>query len=405
MFSSKFKETIAKSISVLSLSFFAFQNTAFGLSRYAKVVVLGSIGSGKSTFKEIFKQNFSKPDHTKQLNNLQIPVFYNKKGEFTFDEEKAYGKYKNEVILTICDTPADKPVLDCVNDFVSKGTVVLVLLADARNFKNNWDGCEYCSHFMEVLKKFKSTDCRKILILSHCSDKLMGKNIVDNFTKFMTKSQLLAWKKLGAINVDEVKVLTLFNGPISGTSKKKQVVKDKDEESFIRMIDEINIGEELKDEELKDLEPKEDKDSLNKTFFGSLSNSFHNWWYKNDIKNEIKTEIKIEPKIQKPKNVITNEANFQITADDEEKFFNKNSKEELIEYGKLILNLIAKSVWKYGFDKLPLDSSNTNYHIEDKMGFKVGKKTTKVWGLFKDTEVESDKVETFYKPSLTAGNK
>ena len=295
---------------------------------------------------------------------MQIPVFYDDNGKFTFNEKEAYGKYRKEVVLTICDTPADKQILNCVNDFVSKGTVVLVLLADARNFKDNWDGFKYCSHFMEVLRKFKSTDCRKILILSHCSDKLEGKNIVDNFTKFMTKSQLLAWKKLGAINVDELKVLTLFNGPVSGTSKKKQVVKDKDEESFIRMIDEINIGEELEDEELKDLEPKEDKDSLNKTFFGSLSNSFYGWWHKNDIKNEIKTEIKIEPKIQKPKNVITNEANFQITADGEEKFFNKNSKEELIEYGKVILNLIAKSVWKYGIDKLPKSDADSNYHIE-----------------------------------------
>lgn len=215
MFSSKFKKTIAKSISVLSLSFFAFQNTAFGLPRYAKVVILGSQDSGKSTIKDVFKQDFYKiHEHTRQLSNIQIPVFYNKKGEFTFDEEKAYGTYKKEVILTICDTPADEQILDCVNDFVSKGTVVLVLLADARNFSDSWDGCKYCPHFMNVLKKFQHNDCRKIFILSHADDKLMGENIVSGYNKFMAESQLLAFKKFSS-NIDEVKTLTLYNGDLN----------------------------------------------------------------------------------------------------------------------------------------------------------------------------------------------
>lgn len=358
MFSFKFTKTIARSISVLSLSFFAFQNTAFGLPRYAKVVILGSIGSGKSTIKKIFKQDFSQEYvHDKQLSNIQVPVFYNKKGEFTFDEEKAYGKYKKEVILTICDTPADKSILDCVNDFASKGTVVLVLLADARNFSDNWDGCKYCPHFMNVLKKFQNNDCRKIFILSHCDN-----NNSSDYNKFMAESQLLALKKFSS-NIDEVKTLTLYNGDL----------KEEIAQSFKKVT--------LDDEDESDSEDKKIKELQAPL---SISNS----------KYQIQSNV-----------ASVGYLNTAEHLDVREEKFNKNSKAELIKYGKVILNMIAKSVWKYGFDKLPLDNLNTNYHIEDKKDFKVGKQTTKVWGLFKDTYVNSDKVETFYKPSLTAGNK
>lgn len=47
-----------------------------------------------------------------------------------------------------------------------------------------------------------------------------------------------------------------------------------------------------------------------------------------------------------------------------ERQFNKNNPAQLDEYIKLIMNLIAKSVWKYGIDKLPMSDADSNYHIE-----------------------------------------
>jgi hypothetical protein len=48
-----------------------------------------------------------------------------------------------------------------------------------------------------------------------------------------------------------------------------------------------------------------------------------------------------------------------------ERQFNKNNPAQLDEYIKLIMNLIAKSVWKYGIDKLPMSDADSNYHIEE----------------------------------------
>lgn len=48
-----------------------------------------------------------------------------------------------------------------------------------------------------------------------------------------------------------------------------------------------------------------------------------------------------------------------------EEIFNQNNKEDLKKYADIILNSVAKSVYKYGINNLPLDSNDSDWSIVD----------------------------------------
>lgn len=352
MFSFKFKKAVTKTISMLVFSLFAFPNTAFA-ERHAKVVILGSVGAGKTTIKNLLMKNFKPVGiHTMQPSYYGVSVFYDNNGNFTFDEDEAYDKkYKKEVILDICDTPADENRLECVNEFLKLGTSLVVVLADARNFNlkaltYNDDErkygishrvFEFSNHFyktMDVVNSIsKKAGTRVIVILTHEND-------ADIKSLPFTKSILSTMKN----NFDAFKILTLFDGEFveeelevkAEKPKKKKKGKKAKKEEVKKEINEIKP-------ESKKLEEEEEEEESDE-----------------EPKKEI---IKMPWKFSAPAQIQSNVASVEYLFKQEERF-NKNNKKELNEYIKVIMNLIAKSVWKYGIDKLPKSDADSNYHIE-----------------------------------------
>lgn len=351
MFSFKFKKAVTKTISMLVFSLFAFPNTAFA-ERHAKVVILGSIGAGKTTIKNLLMKNFKPVFHTMQTSYYGVSVFYDNNGNFTFDEDEAYDKkYKKEVILDICDTPADNKFLGCVNEFLRLGTQVAVVLADAGNFKLrtltyndnerkngiSHEMFEFSNHFcktMDVVNSIsKKAGTRVIVILTHA-------NNADIKSLPFTKSTLSTMKN----DFDAFKILTLFDGEFveeesevkAEKPKKKKKGKKAKKEEVKKEINEIKP-------ESKKLEEEEEEEESDE-----------------EPKKEI---IKMPWKFSAPAQIQSNVASVEYLFKQEE-CFNKNSKKELNEYIKVIMNLIAKSVWKYGIDKLPKSDADSNYHIE-----------------------------------------
>lgn len=346
MFSFKFKKAVTKTISMLVFSLFAFPNTAFA-ERHAKVVILGSVGAGKTTIKNLLMKNFKSNFHTTQTSYYGVSVFYDNNGNFTFDEDEAYDKkYKKEVILDICDTPADENRLECVKEFLRLGTQVAVVLADAGNFNlttyESKDGIshrvfEFSNHFhktMDVVNSIsKKAGTRVIVILTHAND-------ADIKSLPFTKSILSTMKN----DFDAFKILTLFDGEFvkeelevkAEKPKKKKKGKKAKKEEVKKEINEIKP-------ESKKLEEEEEEEESDE-----------------EPKKEI---IKMPWKFSAPAQIQSNVASVEYLFKQEERF-NKNSKKELNEYIKVIMNLIAKSVWKYGIDKLPKSDADSNYHIE-----------------------------------------
>ena len=139
-------------------SILAFQSTAGAVPLYAKVVLLGGKGSGKTTIQKLINKDYdiNNIPHTTQISYISVPVFYDNKGNFTFDEDRDVQRYNKEVILNICDTPSandidydynteeykkqaenNEKILKCVDEFAEKRTNVIVFLADSRKFDSN----------------------------------------------------------------------------------------------------------------------------------------------------------------------------------------------------------------------------------------------------------------------------
>ncbi len=392
MFSFKFKKAVTKTISMLVFSLFAFPNTAFA-ERHAKVVILGSVGAGKTTIKNLLMKNFKPVFHTMQTSYYGVSVFYDNNGNFTFDEDEAYDKkYKKEVILDICDTPADDKFLGCVNEFLKLGTSLVVVLADARNFnlrtltyndderKNGISHriFEFSNHFcktMDVVNSIsKKAGTRVIVILTHA-------NNADIKSFPFTKSTLSTMKN----DFDAFKILTLFDGEFveeesevkAEKPKKKKKGKKAKKEEVKKEINEIKPESKKLEEEEEEEEEESDEEP----------------------KKEI---IKMPWKFSAPAQIQSNVASVEYLFKQEE-CFNKNSKKELNEYIKVIMNLIAKSVWKYGIDKLPKSDADSNYHIEAVKKHDVEHKNIEVHMYYHTTTIPTDKVTTTTELKLVAG--
>lgn len=200
-------------VSIFVFSVLAFGNSAFGLGQqYAKVLILGEIGSGKTTLRNIIKQNFKQPVHTRDLSYESVKVYYDNKGNFTFDQNEANNNddYKHTVVLNICDTSAEERHLKVVNEFALKGTHIALILADARNFFDPMTNKfkEYDPFDREIKKLKDISNCRIILILTHINDipekyrehiKNMSENLLNGFKDHVYNDQ----------KIDEVKTLTI----------------------------------------------------------------------------------------------------------------------------------------------------------------------------------------------------
>ena len=190
-----------KLASTLIFSILAFQSTACAVPRYAKVVLLGGKGSGKTTIQKLINKDYNIENipHTTQISYISVPVFYDNKGNFTFDEDRDVQRYNKEVILNICDTPSENDIscdynteeyekqaenneklLKCVDEFAEKRTNVIVFLADSRKFDSNesWY-IEPDYDYTKNCQEMSSLDARKIVILDHVLKQLKGRKIND----------------------------------------------------------------------------------------------------------------------------------------------------------------------------------------------------------------------------------
>ena len=311
-----------KLASTLIFSLFAFQSTVFAVPRYAKVVLLGGKGSGKTTIQKLINKDYNIENipHTTQISYISVPVFYDNKGNFTFDEDRDVQRYNKEVILNICDTPSENEDFKyAVLDFVEKRPTVAVFLANTDDFKgdenlgieNNDNG--YLLDNLKALEAFdyddkaKNFKCRKIVILTHEDIRKDRDSYV--FAKVADREPVRGYlrglfKELS--NFDTVKVLTLY--------------------------------ESEKQEENKNIKKFESKNS--------------------------KIENNLELKLTNNENTISREINLEYIAKIEE-IFNQNNKEDLKKYADTILNSIARSVYKYGINNLPVDSNDSEWSIID----------------------------------------
>ena len=187
---------------------------------------------------------------------------------------------------------------------------------------------------MDVVNSIsKKAGTRVIVILTHA-------NNADIKSLPFTKSTLSTMKN----NFDAFKILTLFDGEFvkeesevkAEKPKKKKKGKKAKKEEVKKEINEIKP-------ESKKLEEEEEEEESDE-----------------EPKKEI---IKMPWKFSAPAQIQSNVASVEYLFKQEE-CFNKNNKKELNEYIKVIMNLIAKSVWKYGIDKLPKSDADSNYHIE-----------------------------------------
>lgn len=200
-------------VSIFVFSVLAFGNSALGIHQYAKVVILGSYGAGKTTLRNIIRKNFVETAHTINLSYESVKVYYDNKGNFTFDQNEAYNNndYKHTVVLNICDTIADEPYVNAVDKFVERGTHIALILADARRFFddqiNQFQG--YKPFKTQIDKLENLPDCRIILILTHLNDipekyrthiKKMSEELLKGFKDDVYKDR----------KIDEVKTLTIL---------------------------------------------------------------------------------------------------------------------------------------------------------------------------------------------------
>ena len=191
-----------------------------------------------------------------------------------------------------------------------------LLLADARNFKDKDKSFEYSESFMNSFFEFSKDNCRKIIILTHAEDvDEKGNKILNKGSRYMVESQLLAIKNFycGNKTVDTIATLSLSNNYKHPPTK-------------IINLDKYN------------------NPNSNSCVTGQEIPSY---------KESKATSLQYLPKLERK--------------------FNKNGPAQLDEYIKLIMNLIAKSVWKYGIDKLPMSDADSNYHIEEVEKQKVEK--------------------------------
>ena len=317
-----------KLASTLIFSILAFQSTACAVPRYAKVVLLGGKGSGKTTIQKLINKDYdiSNIPHTTQISYISVPVFYDNKGNFTFDEDRDVQRYNKEVILNICDTPSENDIscdynteeykkqaenneklLKCVDEFNEKRPSLIVSLANTEQIEISEGLTLHASdyfdeHTYELLLGGKH---RKIIILTHaplCNyEDLTEEEKEKTNDEVFKKSPLIGYLRgvfKNVSNADALKVLTLCEA-------KKQEKNEKTAES-------------------------KDKNKIEEYKANSLR--------------------------------ITKEVDLEFIPKMEEKF-NKNSKEDLQKYADTMLNLIAQSVYKYGINNLPFNSNDSDWII------------------------------------------
>lgn len=212
-------------VSIFVFSVLAFGGSAQGviIPRFAKVVLLGGYGTGKTTFKNIVNKDFSKVKHSFQFSYAETPVFYKNNKEFTFNEEETYDNkdYKHVVFLDICDTVSESKCLQVVDEFALKGTNVALILADARNFLDI-ERISFATYdpFEKQIRKLRDIpDCRIILVLTHMND---VPNEYQDYIKDMCVRHLKSRKDLIGNQIDAIAVLTIQDND-SKDSKIKSV--------------------------------------------------------------------------------------------------------------------------------------------------------------------------------------
>ena len=305
-----------KLASTLIFSILAFQSTACAVPRYAKVVLLGGKGSGKTTIQKLINKDYdiNNIPHTTQISYISVPVFYDNKGNFTFDEDRDVQRYNKEVILNICDTPAiegkeededlansfdcDEDKLDEVAKFIVKRPNVLVFLANAQDFDFGDDfklSPDYS--FIKCFYKLRDyTDARNLIILTN------SYLLHNNQFPFLKTRYLKTFENDPDVIVDAIKVLTLYNF-------------DKDEKQ---------------------------EESQN---------------YENN-----NPEIKFKEDDKRKNITKTKEISLEYIAKEEEAF-NANDENDLKKYADIILSSIARSVYRYGIDRLEFDNNAVDWSI------------------------------------------
>lgn len=151
-----------KKMAICVFSFFAFASSinTFAVTRYAKIVVYGKQGVGKTTFIENIKYFISQlpngnnainhapgqnnnnvinhaPGHTTELSYVDnLLIRFDQNGNYILDGQinNHNQEYNQEVVVNICDTVAGTRSYNAMHDFINKGTHVLLILVDGKDF-------------------------------------------------------------------------------------------------------------------------------------------------------------------------------------------------------------------------------------------------------------------------------
>ena len=178
-----------KKMAICVFSFFAFSSSTntFGATRYAKIVVCGKQGAGKTTFinriKSYFRNRYNQvaapvpgnqamPTHTTQLSySDNLLIRYDQNGNFILDDPNNPREFNREVALNICDTVSDHNASTAVQQFISKGTNVVVILVNIEEFFAKCGQFNYyptgVDLYNEIVRIKKEINCRVIVYLTH----------------------------------------------------------------------------------------------------------------------------------------------------------------------------------------------------------------------------------------------
>ena len=158
-----------KKMAIYVFSFLAFTfsitTTTFGVPRYAKVVVWGGRGAGKTFFIEQMKRYFGLPSQGGQNFGHTMQLSYTNNLVVCYDNES--------VVLNICDTVSDSNAYRAVHEFINRGTHVVVILIDIEKFFPDPQYNEFCylpagKELEEEIKKIKENNpnCRIVVCLN-----------------------------------------------------------------------------------------------------------------------------------------------------------------------------------------------------------------------------------------------
>lgn len=168
-----------KIILICAIFSLASFNTVTSYDRFAKVVIIGEYGSGKTTLYNLLTDNIESPKHTEQISGSNITNAYKIKGSFWKSNRGimrwfSAGKYvEKEQLVAAClfDTSGEEEHVESISQFCKNAHIVIVTLDAKRlvdRFINNRSSFIF-DNFEKLIYNI-SHNCKLFVVLTKSKD-------------------------------------------------------------------------------------------------------------------------------------------------------------------------------------------------------------------------------------------